>query len=171
MAGKTSLAEAIYLFNGRYAPTRLWNSQVRRSQCSVDPLARRAGGSVELAGTERGTRHEWKAVFERIPTLGGRTADSGNGSWWTAPPRGRLRMWLDGEEAGGGHLAAGNAPGTGVFVLPVIHAPAGHGGAAIYLPSSPIDSDEQTIRRFSAPVLRRCSALSSRSTASRADSS
>ena len=75
--GKTSLAEAIWLFNGRFTPVLPWNPIVQRStHTTVDPLAALGAGVVELAGTERlaGTKrsagtersvaHQWKAKFE-----------------------------------------------------------------------------------------------------------
>ena len=166
-AGKTSLAEAIWLFNGRFTPTLPWNAHVQRSQRRVvDPLARLVSdGAVELAGTERGDRHQWRAVFERMPTVGGATADSDqrlaasakppevNGPAWPVPPQGRLRVWLDGEEAGDGHGILGEVPGEGVFIItPAIHRPANHRPAVIHLPSFSMDMDEETIKRFSALV-------------------
>ena len=165
-AGKTSLAEAIWLFNGRFTPTLPWNAHVQRSQRPVvDPLARLVGnGAVELAGTERGARHEWKAVFERMPTVGGATADSDqriaasakpaavSGPAWPLPLQGRLRVWLDGEEAGDEHSILGEVPGEVVVITPSIHRPANHRRAVIHLPSFSMDMDEETIKRFSALV-------------------
>ena len=166
-AGKTSLAEAIWLFNGRFAPTLPWNAHVQRSGRSVvDPLARLArGGEVELAGTERGALHQWKAAFERVPTVGGpatvdadeRVAPSArppaaNGPTWSVPPQGRIRVWLDGDEAGGGHGILAEAPGEGAFIMPAIDRPANHRPAVMHLPSLSNDMDDETIRRFSALV-------------------
>ncbi len=163
--GKTSVAEAIWLFNGRFTPTLPWDAHVQRSQRSVvDPLAPLVSGAVELAGTERGKLREWKAVFERMPTLGSATADSdqraalsakpsaGNGPPWPVPPQGRLRVWLDGEEAGGEHDTWDVMRGEGVFIMPVIRRPANHKPAVIHLPSFSMDMDEETIKRFSALV-------------------
>lgn len=163
-AGKTSVAEAIWLFNGRFAPSLLWNAHVQRSQHSVvDPLARLVRGAVELAGTERGSRHEWKAVFEPTPKVGGSTAGSEQRSAltgkpaamngpWPVPPRGWLRVWLDGEEAGEEHGTLIEVQGEGPIVVPAIPRPAHRGPAFIHPPSLSMDMDEETIRRFSALV-------------------
>ena len=164
-AGKTSVAEAIWLFNGRFAPSLPWNALLQRSQRSVvDPLAGLSSDTVELAGTERGQRHEWKAVFERIPTVGSSTTDigqratavvkpsAGNEARWPVAPRGRLRVWLDGDEANGENSLLGEVPGEGIFILPAIHRPADHQFAVLHLPPSSMDPDEGTIKRFSALV-------------------
>ena len=67
--GKTSLAEAVWLFNGRFTPVLPWNAVVQRStHTAVDPLAVLSAGVVEFAGTERGVAHRWKAKFESTPT-------------------------------------------------------------------------------------------------------
>ena len=165
-AGKTSLAEAIWLFNGRFTPTLPWNANVQRSQRpAVDPLARLvSNGEIELAGTERGVLHEWKAVFEPMPTLSGATADSDQRITasakpatvtepsWLVPMKGRLRVWLDGKEAGREQSIFREVPGEGVFITPSIHRPANHRQAVIHLPSLPMDIDDKTITRFSALV-------------------
>ena len=71
--GKTSLAEAVWLFNGRFTPVLPWNHVVQRStHTGVDPLAALSAGVVELAGTERSVAHRWKARFETAPTTGAR---------------------------------------------------------------------------------------------------
>ena len=164
-AGKSSVAEAIWLFNGRFQPSLLWNSHVQRSQrIVVDPLARLVSGAVELAGTERGSRHEWKAVFEHASKVGGAATDSDlrsivtekpaavNGPTWPVPPQGRLRVWLDGDEAGGKHGVFAEVEGAGAVIVPAIQHPAGREPAVIHLPSFPMDMDGETIRRFSALV-------------------
>ena len=166
-AGKTSLAEAIWLFNGRFTPALSWNPHVQRSLRSVvDPFARVVrGGAVDLAGTERGNPHNWKAAFEPMPTAGGAgTADSGqrvalsakppevDGRTWPVPPRGRLRVWLDGDEAGGEPGILAEVSGEGMVIMPAIHRPANHRPAVIHLPSFSMDMDEETIARFSTLV-------------------
>lgn len=81
--GKTSLAEAVWLFNGRFTPVLPWNTVVQRSaHTAVDPLAALSAGAVEIAGTERGVAHQWKARFESTPTTGPAAAGPapGNGS-------------------------------------------------------------------------------------------
>ncbi len=107
--GKTSLAEAVWLFNGRFTPVLPWNHVVQRStHTGVDPLAALSAGVVELAGTERSVAHRWKARFETAPTTGAGPAP-GNGSSRSeglgaeaqplpVPVRGQLQVWLDEEE-------------------------------------------------------------------------
>ena len=166
-AGKTSLAEAIWLFNGRFTPILPWNAHVQRSVRSVvDPVARLVRDSaLELAGTEHGEVHRWRATFERMPTVGGAgTVDSdervapsakpaaATGPTWPVPPQGRLRVWLNGNEAGGEHGILAEGPGEGVFILPTIDRPANHRPAVIQLPWFSMDMDEETINHFSALV-------------------
>ena len=165
-AGKTSLAEAIWLFNGRFAPAVAWNSHVQRSQRSVvDPIARLAsGGAIELAGTERGALRRWKARFEPMPTAGGAgtgVSEDRGGSvnkstgvdapTLPIPPRGRLRVWLDGAEVGSERNILVQLHGEGAFIPPT-QSPADHRPAVIHLPSSSMDMDKETINRFSELV-------------------
>ncbi len=158
--GKTSLAEALWLFNGRFDGTLLWNPLVQRSQRGVvNAIAHLAGGGVvQLAGTEEGKRHEWKATFESVRAVGGaRTATKGSTDTSlehlpVASPRGRLRTWLDGEEADDERQLVFSANPDGCFVAPVINLPVGRGGAVVRVPRMPGDPDKETIRRFSSLV-------------------
>ena len=165
-AGKTSLAEAIWLFNGRFSRVLPWHPHVQRSMRSVvDPIAGLVRGeAVELAGTERAKPHHWKATFEPMPTAGGagtgisddRGASvkpaAGNAPALPIPPRGRLRIWLDGAEVGGERSILVHVPGEGAFYIPATEPPADHRSADIHLPSSSMDMDEETINRFSKLV-------------------
>ena len=165
-AGKTSLVEAIWLFNGRFTPDLPWNPHVQRSMRSVvDPIAGLVrGGTVELAGTERAKPHRWKATFEPMPTAGGAgtgISDDRGASVKPAlgdapalpiPPRGRLRIWLDGTEVGGERSILVQVPGEGAFFIPATEPPADHRPAVIHLPSSSMDVDDTTVNRFSKLV-------------------
>ena len=52
--GKTSLAEALWLFHGRYNPSLLWNTHVLRSPAFLaqNPLSVLGGPGIELQGKE-----------------------------------------------------------------------------------------------------------------------
>ena len=167
-AGKSSLAEAIWLFNGRFTPILPWNPHVQRSMRSVvDPIARLVrGGAIELEGTERAKPHRWKAAFEPTPTAGGagtgisddRSASvkpaEGDAPALPIPPRGRLRIWLDGREVGRKRSILVQVRGEGAFFTPPIQPPPDHKPAVIHLPSSSMDLDDETINRFSELVAR-----------------
>ena len=174
--GKTSLAEAIWLFNGRFTPVLPWNPIVQRStHTTVDPLAALGAGVVELAGTERlaGTKrsagtersvaHQWKAKFETTPTTGptGAGPVPGNGSLRSeglgaeaqplpVPVRGQLRVWLDEKERESDVQA--QLEGEGVILIPKVAPSTDHAAAVIHLPASPAEVGKQTINRFSELV-------------------
>lgn len=165
--GKTSVAEAIWLFNGRFAPTLTWNSHVQRSSHAVvDPLAGLSADVVELSGTERGASHRWKAAFESTPIAGGAGAGPslGNGSRAERPDgdpqrvpvpvRGRMRVWLDDVEAGAQNGVVAQVQGEGGVVTPVVDRPPDHAAAVLHLPLSSTDVDTETINRFSEQVAR-----------------
>ena len=163
--GKTSLAEAIWLFNGRFTPVLPWNPIVQRStHTTVDPLAALSAGAVEIAGTERGVAHRWKARFESTPTTGPTTAGPapGNGSPQgegpgaeshplPAPVRGRLRVWLDEVERQSEVLTQVEGEGS-VILTPKLVPPADSAAAVIHLPASAAEVGMQTINRFSEIV-------------------
>ena len=160
--GKTSLAEAVWLFNGRFTPVLPWNTVVQRSaHTAVDPLAALSAGAVEIAGTERGVAHQWKARFESTPTTGPAAAGPapGNGSPrgegpgaeshpLPAPVRGRLRVWLDEVERESDVLTQVEGEG-GVILTPKFVPPADSAAAVIHLPAPAAEVGMQTINRFS----------------------
>lgn len=166
--GKTSVAEAIWLFNGRFAPTLTWNSRVQRSSHAVvDPLAGLSADVVELSGTERGASHRWKAAFEPTPIAGGAGAgpSRGNGSSRTGrsaadpqrvpvPVRGRMRVWLDDVEVDAQNGVVAPVQGEGGVVVPVVDLPPDRAAAVLHLPLSSTDVDTETINRFSEQVAR-----------------
>ena len=163
--GKTSLAEAVWLFNGRFTPVLPWSSVVRRStQAAIDPLAALSAGAVELAGTERGVGRRWKATFETTPTTDPTSAGpaAGNGSPrregpgaeaqpLPVPVRGRPRVWLDDVELESAVLT--QVEGEGVIILtPKLVPPADRAAAVIHLPAAAAEVDTPTINRFSELV-------------------
>lgn len=158
--GKTSLAEAVWLFNGRFTPILPWNNAVQRSTHTVvDPLAALRAGAVELAGTERSVAHRWRATFESTPTTGvgpapGNGSPRGEGSGAEAHPplpvRGRLRVQLDEVESEGSVLA--QVEGEGVVFTPMPIPPPDHAGAIIHLPASSAEVGTETVGRFSELV-------------------
>ena len=159
--GKTSLAEAVWLFNGRFTPVLPWNHVVQRStHTGVDPLAALSAGVVELAGTERSVAHRWKARFETTPTTGAGPAP-GNGSPRSeglgaeaqplpVPVRGQLQVWLDEEERESDVLT--QVEGEGVILTPKVAPSTDHAAAVIHLPASSAEVGKQTINRFSELV-------------------
>jgi hypothetical protein len=80
-AGKTSLAEAIWIFYGRYNPSILWTGNIqRRSQVEgSSPLAGLGENPVELSGTESGEAYGVKFEYEEtISALGESSRPLGN---------------------------------------------------------------------------------------------
>ena len=165
--GKSSVAEAIWLFNGRFVPILPWSSHVQRSAHAViDPLERLSDtGVVELAGTERRASSSWKAAFESTPTAGDTGADPlrGNGpppaerqvaepQRLPIPIRGRLRIWLDEVEVDGRNGAVAQVHGEGGVIIPAVNPPAGCAIAILHSPLSSMDVDTETINRFSELV-------------------
>lgn len=165
--GKSSVAEAIWLFSGRFVPILPWSSHVQRSAHAViDPLERLSDtGVVKLAGTERDASSSWKAAFESTPTAGdtGAGSLSGNGpppaerqvaepQRLPVPIRGRLRIWLDEVEVDGRNGAVAQVHGEGGVIIPAVNPPAGCAIAILHSPLSSMDVDTETINRFSALV-------------------
>ena len=74
--GKTSLAEALWLFHGRDNPTLLWNLHVQRKPLSRPSPLEGLGGPVELRGREDGAMHGVRFEFDEVmqpsqrPTIG-----------------------------------------------------------------------------------------------------
>jgi hypothetical protein len=65
--GKTSLSEAMWLYQGRYNPVLLWNLHVQRRQITdSNPLAGLGGGPVELRGVEGGQHFGVKFEFDEL---------------------------------------------------------------------------------------------------------
>ena len=65
--GKTALLEAIWLFGNRYSPESVWHRDVQRSDRPViDPIAELSGGTLELQGTENGSKHQLKVTFQSV---------------------------------------------------------------------------------------------------------
>ena len=161
--GKTSVAEAIWLFNGRFGAPSLWNQHVQRStHATTDPLARLGNGAVELAGEERGIVHRWKATFGPIPTAGTEQTErtrQDNGSPVTERDpsqlphliKGQLRVWLDGQAFDGQHLPMPVSASSAVLV-PILQGPSDRPSAIIHLPLSAMDVEKETINGFSALV-------------------
>ena len=164
--GKTSVAEAIWLFNGRFGAPLLWNQHVQRStHAATDPLARLGNGAVELAGEERGIVHRWKATFGPLPTAGTEQTErtrQDNGSPVTEGAvgdpsqlrhsiRGQLRVWLDGQAFDGQHLPMPVSAGSAVLV-PILQGSSDRPSAIIHLPLSAMDVEKETINGFSALV-------------------
>ncbi len=164
--GKSSVADAIWLFNGRFFPVLPWNSLVQRSaRAVINPLERLSdAGVVELAGTERDASSSWKAAFESTPTVGDTGADPprGNGPPPVERPavepqrlpihiRGRLRIWLDEVEVDGQNAVA-QVHSEGGVIIPVVNLPAGRAIAILHSPLSSMDVDTETINRFSELV-------------------
>lgn len=165
--GKSSVAEAIWLFSGRFVPILPWSSHVQRSAHAViDPLERLSDtGVVKLAGTERDASSSWKAAFESTPTAGdtGAGSLSGNGpppaerqvaepQRLPVPIRGRLRIWLDEVEVDGRNGAVAQVHGEGGVIIPAVNPPAGCAIAILHSPLSSMDVDTETINRFSELV-------------------
>ena len=97
--GKTALVEAIWLFMGRYSPRWLWSENVQRSShTATNPVSELSSDSVELRGTEDGTEHSWKVVFDPepveqfVPEV--YTAEALVASL-QLPFAGRLQTWID----------------------------------------------------------------------------
>ncbi len=68
--GKTAVLEAMWLFTGRYNTSLLWNANVQRSNKPVlDPVARLTKGALELRGTEDGSCHSLKTVFQKVADI------------------------------------------------------------------------------------------------------
>ena len=118
--GKTALIEAMWLFIGRYNPELLWNSNVQRSTTvpTLNPISTLTDGDLELHGTERGTCHGVKFVFEKLEI--GETAQK-NGEQ-LPPVRARIRVQLDGEDVNDAHERLRITPAGTILVwgaLPV----------------------------------------------------
>ena len=64
--GKTSLAEALWLFHGRYNPLLLWNLHVQRRPPSRPSPLEALGGPVELRGEEDGDNHSVRFNFQEF---------------------------------------------------------------------------------------------------------
>ncbi len=98
--GKTALLEAMWLFAGRYNPMLLWNANVQRSTSAVlDPVSRLSNGGLELHGTENGSDHRMKTVFEKVadiaaPATIGNTVEK---NMMQLPVAGRIKTYLDGK--------------------------------------------------------------------------
>ena len=158
--GKTSLAEAVWLFNGRFAPTLPWNAAVQRStHAIVDPLAALSADAVELAGVERGIVHRWRATFESTLTTSvgpapGNRWPRGEGSGPEAHPslplRGRLRVQLNEKENESSVLT--QVEGEGWVFTPMPVPPPDHAGAIIHLAASSAEVGADTVGRFSELV-------------------
>ena len=75
--GKSSLAEALWLFHGRYNPILLWNLHVqRREMYGPSPLTALGGHAVTLRGEEDGVRFGVMFEYEEIlPASNPRTSD------------------------------------------------------------------------------------------------
>ena len=75
--GKTSLAEALWLFHGRYNPSILWNLHVqRREMHGPSPLTALGGHAVTLRGQEDGVRFGVMFEYEEVmPASNPRAAD------------------------------------------------------------------------------------------------
>ncbi len=65
--GKTSLAEALWLFHGRYNPSILWNLHIqRRAMNEPNPLVGLGGCPVELRGSEDGVHYGAKFEYDEV---------------------------------------------------------------------------------------------------------
>ena len=65
--GKTSLAEALWLFHGRYNPMMLWNLHVqRRAMNEPSPILGLGGRPVELRGREDGVPYGVKFEYDEV---------------------------------------------------------------------------------------------------------
>ena len=70
--GKTSLAEAMWLYYGRYNPSLLWNLHLQRRRITeADPLVGLGGHPLELRGLEGdqelGVRFEFEEQLSLLP--------------------------------------------------------------------------------------------------------
>lgn len=68
--GKTSLLEAIWLFNNKNNPKTLWHFDLSRSGYEyVNPVAELGSGKkIHLAGTQNGIKQDYRVTFEKLAT-------------------------------------------------------------------------------------------------------
>ena len=162
--GKTSVVEAIWLFNGRFDPGLPWNPSLQRStRALANPLTRLGNGAVELAGEERGIPHRWKAEFEPLSgvtqgdphrsgsPLGDRQTTAGVQPF-RALMRGQLRIWLDGAETPGTQLTM--VTNDEAVVVPNLTPPIGLATGFIHPQLGSMDIEVTTIAGFSKLVER-----------------
>ena len=91
--GKTALLEAIWLFGNRYSPESVWHRDVQRSDRPViDPIAELSGGTLELQGTENGSKHQLKVTFQSVSHVAQTVDNTG-----PAQVMGHLEAEIDGE--------------------------------------------------------------------------
>ncbi|MYF97240.1 MAG: AAA family ATPase [Holophagales bacterium] len=160
--GKTALAEALWLFHGRYNLPLLWNKHVHRG-ISVSPsdalpaLAPDGETAIELHGVERRQSASVRIDLERF-TDAHSTGDANGGSRAKAEYQGlpfpvvaRLRVSLDGEpvDPDTSHTFA-TAP-EGAIAYPLVPPPEMRAGGIIL--TSPNVDDEGLIERYSEIVL------------------
>ena len=89
--GKTSLAEALWLFHGRYNPAILWNLHLqRRPTMGPSPLPALGGRPVELRGREDGTSSGVTFDFDEVTQAPTRPTNEG-----------RSQVLVEGREAFG----------------------------------------------------------------------
>ena len=164
--GKTSVAEAIRLFDGRFDPAMPWNPSLQRStRALVNPVSRLGNGAVELAGEERGIPHRWKAEFEPVSGVSGpgtlgnphRSGPPSGDRQTAAGPqpfralmRGQLRIWLDGTETAGTQLTMVTTDEA--VIVPNLTPPIGRTAGAIHTQLCSMDIEVATITGFSKLV-------------------
>ena len=170
--GKTSLAEALWLFHGRYNPSILWNLHLqRKATLGPSPIPSLGGGSVALRGCENGTNCEVRFEFSEVTQSSGRPTNEtrhqdviadgeGLGEAADFPQRGfdplnRLQLL--------GRVRAEYAPDTLVFESSAISGPSGVGlvkpplhperpSGVILTRDAPFPIAPDTIERFSNVV-------------------
>lgn len=155
--GKTSVAEAVWLFNGRFYPQAPWAHVVQRwTRGFINPLAmlkdRNNGNEIDIQATEQGVERSWKARFDiahEIRIDRPQTGDGRSEAHSEQAVRGYLtNEYTDGRTRKLTKLTVEiRADGT---VRPTIGpVPAGHAGGIIQLPLHTVEVEKSTIDRFS----------------------
>ena len=177
--GKTSLAEALWLFRGRYNPAVLWNLHVQRQATTplgqgTSPLTRLGGRSVEFEGREGGVSYGVRFEYDELMQI---SAQPANGAPRTgaADGAGEPASGSAGATASGfqeinifpslGKLRATYHPDVGSYESEVVLSPAGpipvrpipqpeRASALIVSRDAPFPVAPETIERFSNVVAR-----------------
>ena len=98
--GRTSLLEAIWLFNNKNNPRTLWYPDLSRSGHQyVNPVAELGSEKkIHLAGTQNGIKQDYKATFEELITKSPTRKRSSIQKVDQNPVVGRLHVELDNNE-------------------------------------------------------------------------
>lgn len=155
--GKTSVAEAIWLFNGRFYPRAPWAHVVQRwTRGFINPLAmlkgQNNGNKIEIQATEQGDERSWKASFHGAHAIRIDRPQTSNGRS-EAHSEQAVRGYLTNEY---GSVRTGTPTeltveirADGTVWPPTGPVPRGHVGGIFQLPLHTAEVERATIAGFS----------------------